>query len=271
MYGKALAMVAIAAGSAGIAMAAAPASDVAAPQAIAMVRPIYPLEAQRAKLAGCARLTFDVSAAGKPENIHVAASKPYASFGQAAGKALAQWRFTPATRKGAPLAYPGMSQLFSFAPPGAAASGHGPDCGPGTAVSAVAATGAVAPPEAPVSIPKYTPAREVQAGAAGEPPAAPQTRVMLNVTRPPVVQTFSVSEGSGHLPKGRVTVRFCVNPEGNTEAAKIVRSTPRGLFDQTALNVIHAAQFAPHVQNGMRVTACGITQTIVFEPTRREG
>jgi|GEM_PF-3003428 len=99
---------------------------------------------------------------------------------------------------------------------------------------------------------------------------SPAPHVMLNITRPPVTQTYDAPEDVGHHRlTGRVTVRFCVDPEGKTEQLKVAKSRPPGEFDDTALALMRTAMFKPHRVNGQAVFACGIRQTIIFKPASR--
>lgn len=242
-----------------IAVAAAP----AAPEAVTMVRPAYPAEAQKAGIQGCAILEFDVSAIGAPENIRVASSTPYPEFGDAARKALEQWRFAPSA---ATTTVRTATQAFVFSLPGKKPA---PTCGGASAISAVIEDSALPPlpPPAPVA---SAPSRTASAVRPIAPPVPPAT-VTLNVTRPPVEATFETAAGFGPVPAGRVTVQFCVNTRGRTERVKVVKSEPRGTFDTTALRIIRAAEFKPYMVNGSAAVACGITQTIVFKPASPGG
>lgn len=247
----------------GIATGFLPASLAApsAPEAVTMVRPSYPPEAQRAGIQGCAILRFDVSASGVPEHIRVASSTPYPEFGDAARKALEQWRFQPSASQDA-------TQAFAFDLPDKPAT---PGCGEGSAVAAVAdnpSLPALPPP------PPLQQSRSTSSAAPSMSPAAsrtPPATVKLNVTRPPVTATFETAAGSGSTPSGRVTIRFCVNTHGRTERLKVVQSEPPGAFDATALRIMRAAEFKPYAVEGTPAIACGITQTIVFKPAQHGG
>lgn len=239
----------------------------ATPEAVTMVRPTYPPEAQRAGIEGCAILRFDISASGMPENIRVASSTPYPEFGDAAHKALEQWRFEPLSRNGKPAAFTNATQAFAFDLPGKSTASA---CGQGSAVAAVAVNPALpalaTPPQESSAAP-----RSVATTAPPPPPAAPPATVMLNVTRPPVTETFETAADSGSTPAGRVTVSFCVDARGRTKHLKVVKSQPPGMFDEMALRIMHAAEFEPYSVNGSPTVACGITQTIVFKPAPRDG
>lgn len=236
-------------------------ADTSAPQATVMVRPVYPAEAQRADIQGCARLRFDLSIAGVPENIQIERSTPYPEFGAAASKALRQWRFQPFRANGKVAPLHGATQAFVFALPG---KGPAPSCGSGNAVSAVVANVTLATPK-PVSIKPDRPAPPV--ASVTRPRETPVT-VNVDLTRPPVVATFATAADGSSAPGGRVTVRFCVNDRGHTERVEVIHSIPPRVFDTTALDIIQAAEFRPYQVNGTPATACGITQTIVFRPAR---
>jgi protein TonB len=67
-------------------------------------KPDYPAEARRRGLQGKVVLLVEVSAAGLPANVAVAASSGHAALDQAALAAVQLWRFSPATRGGTPMA-----------------------------------------------------------------------------------------------------------------------------------------------------------------------
>lgn len=190
---------------------------------------------------GCVRLRYDVSAQGVPENIRVLASAPGHLLDRNAVSALSQWRYQPATREGKPVMTQDLERLLVFRAPGNPASPPYGLCG-GQA------------------------SHDQPAAASGAPPPS-TARVDLGVTRAAVTQTFrQAPQSAGSMPReGRVSVRFCVNPQGHTKNLRVVRSQPAGVFDQMALMLMRAAVFAPHEVRGYAVTACNITQPIVFE------
>jgi protein TonB len=67
-------------------------------------KPDYPAEARRRGLQGKVVLLVEVSAAGLPASVAVASSSGHAALDQAALAAVQRWRFSPATRGGAPVA-----------------------------------------------------------------------------------------------------------------------------------------------------------------------
>jgi periplasmic protein TonB len=67
-------------------------------------KPDYPQEARRRGLQGKVLLRVEVSAQGMPLSVAVATSSGYGALDQAALAAVERWRFTPATRDGAPVA-----------------------------------------------------------------------------------------------------------------------------------------------------------------------
>lgn len=121
--------------------------------------------------------------------------------------------------------------------------------------------------KAPIAIALFAAGTAVAAvSGQGQPASDAGGVVMLNVTRPPVVQTYDLAAADMSGPTGRVTFNFCVDEQGRTRDIKIVHSQPPGVFDKGALQLMRAAEFQPHVINGQPVKACGITQTIVFRP-----
>jgi periplasmic protein TonB len=67
-------------------------------------KPDYPQEARRRGLQGKVLLHVEVSPQGMPLSVAVATSSGYGPLDQAALVAVERWRFTPATRDGAPVA-----------------------------------------------------------------------------------------------------------------------------------------------------------------------
>ena len=67
-------------------------------------KPDYPTEARRRGLQGKVVLLVEVSAAGVPASVAVAASSGHAALDQAALAAVQHWHFNPATRGGTPVA-----------------------------------------------------------------------------------------------------------------------------------------------------------------------
>ncbi|MGH8427895.1 MAG: energy transducer TonB [Gammaproteobacteria bacterium] len=192
---------------------------------------------------GCVLLRYDVSNAGVPVNIRILASAPDHVLERSAVSALEQWRYQPSMRNGQPVVAHDLQQLLLFDTPGSASPPPYALCGG---------------------------SRSGQAEPAQPRPAGLPAQLNLDVTRPAVMQTFTQPADSGYMPKkGNVTLRFCVNAQGHTENIHIVHSVPYGVFDQMALGIIRAALFKPHELQGYPVTACGITQPIVFEAAHR--
>lgn len=220
-----------------------------------IVRPRYPLEAQRAGIQGCAVLQFDVTARGFPEHIRIKLSRPYQEFGRASRKALRQWRFEHTQAATTHGGYHDATRVFVFAMP---QMGAAPTCGAGGRVIFAVARNITLHP-IPIST-AATPARSTQR------PGYVPSELHLGITWPPITETYAGSQDSGPMPSGKVTLRFCVNDQGQTEKVVVARAGRHGWFENDAEQFIRAARFKPYDIAGWPVTVCGITETIVFKP-----
>lgn len=77
----------------------------------------------------------------------------------------------------------------------------------------------------------------------------------------PVKRVVPAYPRSGEGASGWVVVRFVVNRDGTVATAQVVRSEPKGVFDQAALNAIINWKFQPVPVEGM----AGV-QRFNFEP-----
>ena len=73
---------------------------------------------------------------------------------------------------------------------------------------------------------------------------------------PPVLK----AEGIG----GQVTVQYDVTRQGRVVNARIVASTPSGLFDTAALQALGSWRFKPQVRGGEVEAVLGMTSTLEF-------
>lgn len=225
------------------------------PEVVTLTRPNYPMTARHTAVPGCALLDFNVAANGHTENIRVLRSLPTPEFGESAVDALANWRFLPPATKTQSNTPAVMEQEFRFNPSGNVFDYRGPNCGGKNGNRIVYALPA---PISARSVSKSQPQR----------PADLPARVNLGITRPPVTQTYSAPYGyHADSVSGTVTMRFCVNRRGRTKNVRLVRSTG-GAFDEVAMTYMRAAMFKPYTVRGWPVTACGITQTIIFRPAK---
>ncbi|MGH8271844.1 MAG: energy transducer TonB family protein, partial [Gammaproteobacteria bacterium] len=173
-------------------------------------------------------------------------------FGESAVNALASWRFLPPTAKTQSNMPEVVQQEFRFNPSGNASGYRGPDCG-GKSENLIV----------------YALAARIESKPPPQRPADLPDRVNLGITRPPVTQTFAAPYNNhAWLASGSVTMRFCVNEQGHTENLRLLHSTNGGVYDKVAMGYMHAALFKPHTVRGWPVTACGITQTIIFRPAK---
>ena len=64
--------------------------------------PTYPREMRRTDAGGEAEIAFIVNAKGQPEEVQIFTATN-ALFGEAAAKAVSQWRYKPGTKNGVPV------------------------------------------------------------------------------------------------------------------------------------------------------------------------
>lgn len=78
-------------------------ADWTAPRAVQKVAPVFPEHLKRAGLEGEVQLMCHIDAQGEVRHIAVAGAST-AQFVEAASQAVQQWKFTPGTRAGQPIA-----------------------------------------------------------------------------------------------------------------------------------------------------------------------
>ena len=78
------------------------------------IAPLYPNRARQRGIEGYVDLMFDVSAAGKTENIRVIDANPKGYFERAAMKALAKWKYQPAMEDDIAMATKNVTRRFTF-------------------------------------------------------------------------------------------------------------------------------------------------------------
>lgn len=78
------------------------------------VPPEYPRGAAVGGFDGVTLLEFTVNERGRVTDIEVIFSLPFSDFGTLAERAMARWRYTPATLDGVPVDRPGVTTLFQF-------------------------------------------------------------------------------------------------------------------------------------------------------------
>tara|TARA_R110002072_G_scaffold22253_2_gene77841 strand:- start:608 stop:1771 length:1164 start_codon:yes stop_codon:yes gene_type:complete len=76
--------------------------------------PRYPEEMLRANLQGVALMQFDVTEAGRTENVSVLYSIPHPAFGEAAIESVEGWRYEPLTVDGEAVARRGVVTTVNF-------------------------------------------------------------------------------------------------------------------------------------------------------------
>lgn len=77
------------------AMGGSAAPAMAEPAVVKQVAPEYPRGAERRNIEGSVSMAFDVSEAGRVENVTVVSESVPGVFDKAAVKALSQWKFEP--------------------------------------------------------------------------------------------------------------------------------------------------------------------------------
>lgn len=151
-------------------------------------------------------------------------------------------------------------------------AGHGARATPTTvAVSPraahIASPRPATPPRAkPVSVAPVTIAKAAAAPppaapqvAAGKPPVPAQPPKPVGATRGVNVvhmatPQYPVAAAREHT-SGFATMEFTVGPSGAVSNVHVVASSPRGVFDQAAMQVIRESQFAPALKDGQPVAA----------------
>ncbi|NNM61661.1 MAG: energy transducer TonB [Steroidobacteraceae bacterium] len=88
------------------------------------------------------------------------------------------------------------------------------------------------------------------AGGAGNAGAALSTRLRLVHNARPVYPRGALEDGIG----GRVIVGFTVDPDGRTGSLHILKATPPGVFDRSALDAVAQWRYAPVRVGGKAVT-----------------
>ena len=75
---------------------------------------------------------------------------------------------------------------------------------------------------------------------------------------------------AGHLREGSVVLRLLISATGHVDNVAVVRSEPRGVFDEAALEAFGKARFAPGLAAGTPVKS-QITVEVQFAPINRGG
>lgn len=78
------------------------------------VAPVYPDRARRRAIEGYVDLVFDVTAAGRTENIRVIDANPKGYFERASIKAIAKWKYRPAMEDGLAIASKSIIRRITF-------------------------------------------------------------------------------------------------------------------------------------------------------------
>lgn len=101
-------------------------------------------------------------------------------------------------------------------------------------------------------------------------PAAPEylNVVGLDPTPKPLHDINPEYPAAAGLREGSVVLRLLISELGNVDNVAVVRSYPRGLFDQSALEAFGRAKFSPAKLLGMPVKS-QLTVEVVFTPINR--
>lgn len=169
---------------------------------------------------------------------------------------------SPACPEGAPGGL-GAVKPSSKAGHAARAAPHRPDVKPDAAriASARPVTPSVQPvTAAPTKItkaatppPPATPQVAVVKPAPAQPPKPAGATHGVNVVHMATPQ-YPVAAAREHT-SGYATMEFTVGPSGSVSNVHVVASSPRGVFEQAAMQVIRESQFAPAMKNGQPVAA----------------
>jgi protein TonB len=156
-----------------------------------------------------------------------------------------------------PAAPPDIGPLAEPDEPLPAASAFAAEAGPPAAPSPPATPASPPPTE---TTPPATHARPLVPDSS---PPATETAAVLPAQIVPLVKIINVPpayplEARVRGTEGWVDVHFTVSPEGITNNLRVTNSSPRGLFDQAALDAVSRWRYAP------RQTACEVDERVRF-------
>lgn len=89
--------------------------------------------------------------------------------------------------------------------------------------------------------------------AAAKPAGAPASAPVANEVVPkPVYAPVPKYPQSGKGQSGYVLLQFMVNVDGSTSSVEVVDSSPKGLFEDSAMHAVHSWVFSPDTVDGVR-------------------
>jgi TonB family protein len=205
--------------------------QVKAPTKIRDVKPVYPADAQAARVQGVVILEALIDRQGNVEEVHVLRSIPL--LDDAAVGAVGQWKFTPVLLNGEAVpAIMTTTVNFTMQP--------GPD-------------GLNAPPPPPS--PQVT---------WQSPDAANALRVGANIKQPQKIHDvkpiYPDAARTAHV-QGVVIVEALLDRQGNVEEVHVLRSIP--MLDQAAIDAVSQWKFTPVLLNGEPIPTI-MTLTVNF-------
>ncbi|HVC02151.1 MAG TPA: energy transducer TonB [Steroidobacteraceae bacterium] len=106
-----------------------------------------------------------------------------------------------------------------------------------------------------------TPVKAPVSAAAAAQPVALASRLKLVRNFQPRYPAAALDEGVG----GSIVVRFTVDPRGRTRGIRVVKSTPPGVFDRSAVDAVERWRYAP-VLIGGKAVAVPTDILIRFDP-----
>ncbi len=86
---------------------------------------------------------------------------------------------------------------------------------------------------------------------------------------PTALRKTDLGLNGDRIPKsGRVTMAFCIEPDGSVDHEKVIQSKPAAVFNRAAIKVLHMWQYWPRTVNGKPIATCNVQATIRFRNTR---
>ena len=84
--------------------------------------------------------------------------------------------------------------------------------------------------------------------------------------RPTAIRTDDLSLPNGsHIRHGKVTMRFCIDKDGKISDPRAIKSQPRGMFDQAAIQILNVWSYWPKTVDGKPVRTCNVQESVAFK------